>query len=261
MKRLLICLFLSATAQASEIDQLINTSQSIKTTFDLGIKTVAGMYDTAATGGVSPDMAKDAHLTYAQAEAYNQALTAMKDANYTMTAQEYFYQQSQAALDNLGTAIDNYVDASAQLITAVQVNDMASSVTTTEEATQLQTYITNNELSVSSEQVDTYNDSLDMVQTSAQIAASFIAAASDVALVDSAQTQADDLNQSFAFAEVAYFSQGSLIISLSGGDVSLDMSGYLVSASDILIAGEASSFYTTSPTGNECFFNPNECQQ
>lgn len=261
MKKLLLCLFLSVSVQASEIEQLIITSDSIKQTFDLGIKTVGGQYDIASTGGITSDMASSAHLTYDQAEAYNQALTAMKDANYTMTAQEYFDQQSQASLDLLSSAINNYVDASAQLITAVQVNDMASNVTTTEEATQLQTYIENNELAVTTEQVDSYNDALDLVQTSAQVAASFIAIASDVALIDSAQEQADSLNQSFAFAEMAYYSQGNFNVTLSGGEISLDVSGYLVSASDILSAGEASSFYTTSPTGNECFFNPNECPQ
>lgn len=261
MKKLAILLLASVSVQAAEIETLITTSNSIKQTFDLGIKTVGGQYDLATVGGITPEMASNAHLTYEQAESYNLALTAMKDANYTMTAQEYFDQQSQASLDLLNNAINNYVDASAQLITAVQVNDMASNVTTTEEATQLQTYITNNELQITSEQVDTYNNTLDLVQTAAQTAASFIAVASDATLVESAQAQADALGQSFAFAETAYYSNSAFSVDLAGGTISLDVSGYLKTALDVLAAGGQSTFYTTSPTGNECFFNPNECPQ
>lgn len=261
MKKLLLCLFLSVSVQASEIDSLINTSNSIKQTFDLGIKTVGGQYDLAVVGGITPQMASNAHLTYEQAEAYNKSLKDVSTMNTTMTAQEYFDSQSQVALDNLSVAVDNYVDASSQLIMAVQVNDMASSVTTTEEATQLQTYVTNNELQITSEQVDTYNNTLDLVQTAAQTAASFIAVASDATLVESAQAQADALGQSFAFAETAYYSNSAFSIDLSGGTISLDVSGYLKTALDVLAAGGQSTFYTTSPTGNECFFNPNECPQ
>ena len=259
MKRLAILVFLSVTVQASEIEQLIDKSNSIKNTFDLGIRTVGGQLEYAVMGGISPDMASNAHLTYEQADQYNQALSAMKSANYEMTAQEYFDQQADIALDNLGLAVDSYVEASTQLVSAVQVNDMASQAETSDQVTELQTYIENNDLNITNEQVDTYNDSLDMVEQTAQVAASFIAVANDANLVASAQSQADDLNQSFNFAEESFYNQGAMTITLSQGEISLDLSGYLKSASDILAMGESSTFYNTSPTGYSCFFNPDEC--
>lgn len=263
MKKLLLLVFLSAFGQASEIDNLIQTSGSIRQTFDLGIRTVAGQIDYAQLGGITPDMATSAHLTYDQATAYNESLTAVSAANTTMTAQEYFDTKSQEAMDNLGLAVDNYVSAASQLVMAVQVNDMASAVETPEQAVEVQTYITNNELSITAEQVDTYNDSLDMVQDSAQTAASFMAIAADVQLVESAQAQADELGESFYFAEEAFYSQGNFTVDLSAGGISLDVSGYIKTAEEVLALGGESSFYQTSPTADECFFSadPEACGQ
>lgn len=258
MKKYLPLLFLSAFVQASEIDNLIQTSGSIRQTFDLGIRTVAGQLDYAQLGGISPDMATNAHLSYDQATAYNNSLMAVSAANTTMTAQEYFDTKSQEAMDNLGVAVDNYVSAASQLVMAVQVNDMASSVETPEQAVEVQTYIENNELSISTEQVDTYNDSLDMVQESAQTAASFMAIAADATLVESAQAQADELGQSFYFAEEAFYSQGNFTVDLNAGGISLDVSGYIKSAEEVLALGGESTFYQTSPTGNQCFFSADQ---
>jgi hypothetical protein len=161
-------------------------------------------------------------------------------------------------MDNLGVAVDNYVSAASQLVMAVQVNDMASSVETPEQAVEVQTYIENNELSISTEQVDTYNDSLDMVQESAQTAASFMAIAADATLVESAQAQADELGQSFYFAEKAFYSQGNFTVDLNAGGISLDVSGYIKSAEEVLALGGESTFYQTSPTGNDCFFSADQ---
>ena len=258
MKKYLPLLLLSAFVQASEIDNLIQTSGSIRQTFDLGVRTVAGQLDYAQLGGISPDMATSAHLSYDQATAYNDSLMAVSTANTTMTAQEYFDTQSQEAMDNLSLAVDNYVSAASQLVMAVQVNDMASSVETPEQAVEVQTYISNNELNITTEQVDSYNDSLDMVQESAQTAASFMAIAADATLVESAQAQADELGQSFYFAEEAFYSQGNFTVDLNAGGVSLDVSGYIKSAEEVLALGGESTFYQTSPTGNQCFFSADQ---
>lgn len=264
MKKLLLLAFLSVSVQASEIDNLILTSGSIKQTFNTGIMTVSGQSDYASLGGISPTgMATNAHLTYDQAEAYNTALANVTVMNTTMTAQEYFDQQAQDSFDGLSTAIGTYVEASSQLISAVQVNEMATQAQTTEQAVELQTYVENNELAITTEQVDTYNGALDMVETAAQSAAAFTAVAADVDLVSSAQEQADALGQSFHFAETTYYSQGNFTVSLSAGNVSLDVSGYLKTALDVLAMGQQGTFYTTGPTANDCFFSsdPKACER
>ena len=258
MKALLLVLA-SVSAQATEIDNLITTSDSLKQTFALGIQTVGGQAAYANTGGISPDMVTDAYITQAQATAYNEALAQVAAKNYNITAQEYFDDQSQTAMDVLSDAVNAYAQASTDLIGAVIVNQMAVEATTQETTNELQTYITSNDMQITTESVDTYNGALDTVQEAAQTAASFMAVASDQGLVDSAQAQADALGESFSFAESSYYAQSTVTVAMLSGDVSLDVSSYLKSAQDILTAGEESNFYRTSPVG-ECFFTQ-ECYE
>lgn len=253
-----ILLLASVSAQATEIDNLIATSGSLKETFALGIQTVGGQTAMAQNGGITPQMASDAHVSYQQAEDYNTSLTAVSQANYNMTAQEYFDDQALQAMNNLDEAVSTYVGASMDLIGAVVVNDMATQATTQESAEQLQTYISNNELQITTESVDTYNGALDMVETAAQSAAAYTAIANDVELVGSAQEQADEFGESFSFAEAAFYDQGMTTVTMLGGDITLDVSAYFKTAEDILLAGQESEFYRTSPVG-ECFFSQNEC--
>ena len=252
-----LLLLASVSVQATEIDNLITTSDSLKQTFALGIQTVGGQAQYASTGGISPDMVTDAYVTQAQATAYNEALAQVAAKNYNITAQEYFDTQSQTAMDALGDAVNAYTQASSDLIGAVIVNQMAVEATTQETTETLQTYVTNNDMQITTESVETYNGALDTVQAAAQTAASFMAVASDQGLVDSAQAQADALGESFSFAEASFYAQSTVTVTMLSGDVSLDMSAYIKSAQDILTAGEESDFYRTSPVG-ECFFTQ-EC--
>jgi hypothetical protein len=253
MKKLALLALVSVSVQASVIDDLVNTSDSLKQTFALGIQTIGGQAHYAELGGISPDMATDAFITQAQADAYNTALANVADANFNMTAQEYFDEQSATAMDALSEAIGVYTEAAGDLVSAVIVNQMASEATTQEATETLQTFVANNELEITTESIDTYNTALESVQVAAQAAASFMAVANDAELVGSAQAQADALGESFSFAETAFYSQSTVTVSMLSGDISLDVSGYLKSAEDILVAGEESEFYRTSPVG-ECFF-------
>jgi hypothetical protein len=260
MKNLIpMLVLLSASVQASEIDNLITTSSEIRATFDMGIKTIAGQATYAQKGGISVDgMAMDAYLSQSKAEAYNVALAKVSTMNTTISAQEYFDTQAERAFDNLDSAISTYIEASGQLISAVQINQMASEVATTESATELKTYVANNDLSITNEQVESYNESLSLVETAAQEAAAFTAIAADVTLVDSAQSQADALGQSFSFVEDSFYSQGAFTVQLQSGDIGLDVSGYLKTALDVLAMGEYSAFYDAGPTSNDCFFSTNK---
>jgi len=253
MKKLALLACLSVSVQASEIDTLITTSDSLKQTFALGIQTVGGQANYATLGGISPDMVSDAYVTQAQAEAYNEALVQVAAKNYNMTAQEYFDTQSASALEALGDAVNTYTQASTDLIGAVIVNNMAVEAVDQETVETLQTYVTNNDMQITTESVETYNGALDTVQAAAQTAASFMAVANDQELVGSAQAQADALGESFSFAEASFYSQSTVTVTMLSGEVSLDMSAYIKSAQDILTAGAESDFYRTSPAG-ECFF-------
>ena len=56
MKKTILVAFLIASAQtsASEIQNLINTSQSLRDTFAYGVKFVGGAASYAAVGGIAP---------------------------------------------------------------------------------------------------------------------------------------------------------------------------------------------------------------
>lgn len=264
MKKLALLVFLSVSVQASEIEDLIQASASIKQTFDKGIMTVGGQIEYANVGGIAPTgMAEDAFVSYSQAEAYNSALSNVSSANYSMSAQQYFDQQVDQSYTQLDEAINSYVEAAQELVKVVQVNDMANNANQaddTQALTELKTYVENNDLELTSESVDGYNESLKAVEISAQTTAVFVAISSDQALMSSAQEQSDALGQSFYFAEETYYSQGNFDIALSNGTVSLDVSGYLKTALDVLAYGQDSMFYQTSPTGSECFFSTEGCE-
>ena len=53
----------SAQVSATEIDDLVNTSQSIRDTFAYGIKTIAGGEYYALKGGIAPAMASNGHIS------------------------------------------------------------------------------------------------------------------------------------------------------------------------------------------------------
>ena len=82
----------SAPLFATEIDDLVDTSQSIRDTFAYGIKTIAGGHSYAYDGNIAPAMAKDGHITTEQQNAYNAAVAAVMAATYTYNpgAEEYF---------------------------------------------------------------------------------------------------------------------------------------------------------------------------
>ena len=92
--------------------------------------------------------------------------------------------QHDVAINNMHTAIDNLVEASVALTTVVEVADMASDATTTEEQQQVQQVLTTNDMTISQEEVDNFNTALTDVETFANQAAGFLAAALDTTVTD-----------------------------------------------------------------------------
>ena len=258
-KKILPLLFLSASglAVATEIQDLVNTSQSIRDTFDGGIKTISGMSQLAYDGVIAPDMASNYHITADQATAYNDALANVQNANitYDAGAQEYFNTQSQNSLDNMQSAISAYVQAAGAVIEVVKINDMASEATGSE-AVELQNYITDNDVTLQQAEVDLYNESLDNVQSTAQEAAAFMAVANDPALIDSANTQASEAMAYFSDAKDAFFDGQNVTVDFNSYalTVSLSVASYFTTDVEVLSVGEQGSFYLTGPTANPCFF-------
>ena len=249
---------------ATEIDQLVTTSQSIRDTFDYGIRAVSGMDYYSGVGGIAPVGITDPGLvTYQQADAYNAAIVAVQNATYPIDvgAQDYFNEQSQQAMNNVQVAIDTYVQAATAMIEVTRVNEMAADAQATgdnETAAAIQDYIGANDVTLEAAEVDMYNDALVGVEAATQEAAAFMAVANDATLVDSANQQASDMGQTYAAAGDAFFDAATGEVSVdfmeSTSSVMLAVNDYFKTDIDILTQGESQPFYTTGPTYNQCFF-------
>lgn len=256
----------SVSVQAATLDDLVTTSGSIVNTFDAGIKAIAGMRSYSDVGGIAPDGTVDSGIiTQEQADAYNNAVATL-DA--TIDAQEYFNTQSQQSRQNLDNAISAYVGAAGAIIEVTVVNNMAAEAQAsgnTAQAAEVQAYVTDNNVTLETQEIDAYNEALTNVEEIAQATAAFTAIALDADLVAAADQAALDAGTSYSYANDAYFDSASGVVSVDFIEslvvVQLDVSSYFKSVDEIFLAGEKDSFYLTGPTANPCFFEQENYDQ
>lgn len=256
----------SVSVQAATIDDLVNTSGSIVQTFDTGIKAIAGMRSYSTTGGIAPDGTTDGGIiTQAQADAYNNAIATL-DA--TIDAQEYFNTQAETARQNLDNAISAYVGAAGAIIEVTVVNNMAQEAANSGDAIQaaeVQAYVTENNVTLETQEIDAYNDALTNVEEMAQATAAFTAIANNPELVAAADQAALDAGTTYSAANDAFFDSSVGTVSVdfveSLAVVQLDVTTYFKSVDEIFLAGEEDGFYLTGPTANPCFFERDNYEQ
>ena len=258
-----LSLIASAPLSANELDNLVNSSQAIRDTFKYGIQAIGGMANYAHLGGIANTGVVDQGLIEkAKQDAYNQAVLDFKNATYTYdpNADQYFEDQSQQAMDNLGETIDAYVDAATALIEVATVNEMAQDAAEapdSREAMALQEYVEANDVLLDDTEVEDYNNALQAVEVAAQTAAAYMAVANDATLLESANDAAYDMRVTYQESQATYFdaSTGVLTVEWAGQNqtVMLDMSSYYKADIDIITEGSTSMFYTTSPEGG-CWF-------
>ena len=270
LKSLAVLVIASAPVSANEIDNLVTNSQALRDTFRYGIQAVGGMMEYANVGGIAPTGTVDPGLiSKAKQDAYNNAVLQFQSTNYTWdpNADQYFQEQSQQAMDNLGQVVDSYVDAATALITVATVNEMAEDAQEapdSREAVALQEYMDANDVLLDDQEVDTYNESLQAVEVAAQTAAAYMAVANDPALIESANDSAYTMNVTYEESQASFFdaSTGVLTVEWAGQNqvVMLDMNGYFKLDADIITEGSTSMFYTTSPEGG-CWFIEDEVEK
>lgn len=263
MKALLASLIVSAPAHSNEIDTLVNASQSIRDSFKYGIQAVGGMQSYSSQGKIAPTGTTDGgKINYEQSDAYNQALAAVQNATYTYNpgAQEYFDQQADNAMNEVNTAVDTFVEASQAVIEVVVVNQMAEDAQNAGDergAMALQEYIEANDVVLADAEVDFYNESLENVESAAQVAAAYFAVANDEDLISSADDMAYDVRVTYQEAATSFFDVATqaVWVSFDGGTTiqGLALGGYFVTVESVLIEGEETEFFRTSPEGG-CWF-------
>lgn len=261
---------LSVTAQASEIDNLINASQDIRDVFKYGIQTIAGADSYAWEGQITSDGIVDQGLLdKAKQDAYNAAVLAVENQtyNYDPNASQYFADEASSAMDVVSQAIDTYVDAAQVLIEVATVNEMAQDAANANDERQamaLQEYIGANDVTLEDAEVEAYNDAFTAVHEAAAVAAAYMAVANDETLLEQADEMAYDLRVTYQEAASIFFDQAteSVWVSFDGGQTiqGLNLADYYVSVEQVLVEGETMPFFQTSPEGG-CWFaaDPEAC--
>jgi len=274
-KKIAFLLAISTAVQSNELDNLINSSSAIVDQIDTGIKLTGAAMDYAHTGGGLSDgtLSSTAHISAEQVEAYNSALSNMATYQPYGNVRDVLNDMAIDSLDEMETAITTFSEVVVEMIAVQQVAEKAETATTPSEKEEVQTFIVDNQdmLTIDQEDVDTYNTSVDQIETSANEASAYLAVANNDEAADFLQqsiqdknTTADDVNIFYDAGEqwvaMGYTTTKNLTaVYLNGSDAfGLDL---YYSEADILAVGAESEFYKTSPIGMgyDCFFEM-ECE-
>ena len=270
-KKITFLLAISSVAQSNELDNLIDSSSAIVDQIDTGIKLVgaATEYSHHGTGLSDGTLSGTAHISAQQVEAYNSALTNMANYQpYGAPVKEVLENMAMDSLEQMDMAISTFTEVVVDMIAVQQVAEMAETASTPQQEEEVQVFVAENQemLTISQEEVDTYNTSVDQIEASANEASAYLAVANSEA-ADFLQQSIEDKNTTSADVNIFYDANAQWVamgynttrnltaVYLNGNDAfGLDL--YYTEA-DILALGTESEFYRTSPVGMgyDCFFN------
>ena len=258
--------------QSSELDTLIDTSSAIVDQIDRGIKLVGAAQEYAPVGTALSNgaLSGSAHITSEQLQAYNDALLGMSTYQPYGDVKQVLEDRAAEELNLMNDAVDTFTDVVIEMVQVVEVAERAENAATPVEEEQVQTFVAENQeaLTITQDEVDTYNQSLDDIETHANNASAFIAVASNEQAVNFLEQGAENNNTTAEQANLTYSSNNQWVsmkwastnndsaVMLNGSSYGLDL--YL-NETDILLAGSESEFYLTGPTaqGYDCFMNGN----
>lgn len=280
MKKKLIIpslLVAGSVAQANELDDLIAASAAIVNQIDRGIMMTGAAMEYAYTGSGLSDgtLSSSAHISSAQVTAYNNALANMQNFQPYGSVADVLNEQAAAELAQMETAIDTFTEVVVDMVTVTQVYEDAENASTPDEHAEVQEFIVNNEqaLQISQEDVDTYNQSLDDIETHANAAAAFTAVGANADAVEFLQNGAEANNTHAADATLTYEADQQWVkmawagtnnasaVYLNGSN--FNMGDLYFTEADVLQYGSETEFYLTSPTylGYKCFMEQIGCDE
>jgi len=236
---------------------------------------VGGAHHASQTGmGISSgQLSGNYYISDEQVTAYNSALSGMVNYLPYGSAEDYLNEQAQSELDAMEDAIGDFTAVVVGMLEVQEVAERAETAETPDDQAEVQNYIAQNDMSVSQEDADTYNQSLDDIENHANAAGAFLAVAGNpeaVAFLDQGamdnNTRVEDNALSYSASnqavELAWASSETVSsIYLNGqGDFGLDI---YASETDILNTGYESLFYNTGPTalGFNCFMYQIDCDE
>ena len=269
-KMILSLLVLSSVAQSSELDNLINTSNAIVDQIDRGIKLVGAAQEFAYTGSGLSDgtLSSTAHISSEQLQAYNDALASMSNYQAYGDLQTVLEEKAYTELDMMDEAIGVFTEVVVDMIAVQEVAEVAESAASPQEEAEVQNFVAENQevLTITQEEVDTYNQSIDDIETHANTASAFLAVASNKEAVEFLEQGIENANTTAEQTNIFYDSNAQWVamgynttrnltaVYLNGQNFDLDL---YVSEADVLLVGAESEYYLTGPTAQsyDCFMN------
>ena len=179
-KAALTSLFLICSGvQSSELDTLIATSSAIVDQINSGIMFVGGSINAAQTGmGISSgQLSGNYYISDEQVSNYNAALTGMVNYMPYGSAEDYANQQAENEIEQMEAAIEDFTTVVVDMLSVQEVAERAEAAETPDDQAEVQDYVAQNDLSVSQDDADTYNQSLDDIENHANAAGAFLAVA------------------------------------------------------------------------------------
>lgn len=261
MKKLLKMIALSAicSAQASELDDLINTSAVLANKIDGATQLVGAAITHSNMGYVTEDGIVDPHLiSVAEVQAYNQALSNMSYYQPYGDAQTFLEDKAAEEIELMNDAVDTFTEATIKMSTVIEVADMAETASTPNEEKAVQDYVQNNveTLTIDQGDVDDFNQSLQDIETHANNAGAYLGVAQSKEATEFLNQGAEDNGTHFDVASISYSSNMQWVqvdwanntasaVYINGNNWGLDL---YVSAEDAYFAGQQSEFYEYSPS-------------
>ena len=267
---------LNSVAHSNELDNLINSSTALVNQIDRGIKLAGAGYAYANTGGAltNGSLAGTAHISTAQLNAYNSALGSMSDYQAYGNVQELLETKAAEEFGLMNAAVEEFTEVVVDMIAVVEVAELAAAAETPDDKIEVQEYIVENEaaLTITQDQVETYNQSLDDIEEHGNNASAFLGVAANEDAVAFLQQGAENNNsdpdlgtltfsQDQQWVKLAHHgTNNASAVYINGQQGSFDMSFYL-SEAEWLAAGAESELYLTGPTalGYRCFMFEEDC--
>jgi len=246
----------SMTGQ-EKIDALIDSIGDIQARITESAVMTVGAVGYAAIGGViNDDALNDGLITSAELNAYLEAKELVLNHDYAIaeTAEQMFMQEHAANMNSLDTAVDNLTAATAIVMTAVNVASIAAEADTKPEQVELQGMLETDAYSLDTAEVNEYNEAVAAVETFAQQAGAYMAAANNDDLTATVDSYAAANNFMVGSYTAITYTQNIDEFVITWGDSSFGtgFQGYLTpemkSASEIYAAGEYINEYGAMPT-------------
>ena len=275
-KAVLTSLFLICSGvQSSELDTLIATSSAIVNQINSGIMFVGGSINASQTGmGISSgQLSGNYYISEEQVANYNAALTGMVTYMPYGSAEDYANQQAENEIEQMEASIADFTAVVVDLLSVQEVAERAEAAETPNDQAEVQDYVAQNDMSVSQDDADTYNQSLDDIENHANAAGAFLAVAGNPEAISFLNAGAKENNTRIEDNALTYSSANQAVelawansdtvssIYLNGqGDYGLDI--YATEAT-ILNTGYESMFYNSGPTalGFNCFMYQTDCDE